>query len=140
MPASETPIVGHGIVSASAFTWANAVLLACGTRTILLSHHLTGQEVGSLIQQARRLNAPLPDYHPQFLMQLLLSNRASLVDKILLRLRDACKRSTVGDDHAEFVYPSLPLSEYTARAPTTATVGFKGLQGSRRGYEADVKW
>ena len=139
MPVSETPVVRHGVVSASAFTWANAVILAYGLRTILLSRHLARQKGTDLIRQARKLNAPLPDYHPQFLMQLLLSNRASLVDEILLRLCDACKRSTGSGDSADFVYSALPLSEYTTRSAATATVSLSRLRGSRRGLGADVR-
>lgn len=138
MPVSETLVPRQAGISASSFVWGNAVFIATGNRTLLLSHRLGKEKDGNLIRQARRLNAPLPEYHPQFIMQLLLSNRASVVDEILLRLRDACRRSTDIDSPADFAYSALPLSKYTARSASSATVSAKLAEPSQRALEADV--
>jgi hypothetical protein len=63
-----------------------------------------------LFDVVRRLNGPLPIFHPQFLAQCILSGRTSLVHLILTSLYRKLKFSTEGDEIDGFL--DIPLDDF----------------------------
>lgn len=63
-----------------------------------------------LFNLVRRLNGPLPIYHPQFLGQSILSGRISMVHEILIRLHKKLKFFVDGDEIDIFL--DMPLEDF----------------------------
>lgn len=112
-------------VGAATFVWNAAIFIATGSQTRLLSNSVSD---GRLLEDIIQLdNAPLPDYHPQVLLQcleagkssiihsdgqsdtIIREGKASLVDEILLRLRDACRGL---EDGQRAVYSAIEPIQY----------------------------
>jgi hypothetical protein len=63
----------------------------------------TPQKSSTLIQDVvRRLNGPLPVFHPQFISQCILAGKMDIVHHILLNLQKTLKFYTEGDDLDSF--------------------------------------
>ena len=101
-------------ITASAFVYGASIFVATAFQTHLLSRDLNSKGCAGvtkdLLDQVQALNEPLPDYHPQLLMQCLLAGKLpklasfcwtetatagknTIVDRILLRLAKACKQA-----------------------------------------------
>ncbi|KAG8219687.1 RAVE protein 1 C terminal-domain-containing protein [Butyriboletus roseoflavus] len=83
------------------YTISDSIWLANGTLLVGVGHHmfLYGQTQSygpnstteSLFVHVARINGPLPDYHPQMLLQCLLWGKISLVKRIIISLRQATR-------------------------------------------------
>lgn len=79
-----------------------------------------------LFQVVRRLNGPLPVFHPQFLGQCILSGRTALVHKILTTMLQKLKFE--GDELESFL--DLPLEIFTEEVELTYRADSKEMQSS----------
>ena len=79
-----------------------------------------------LFQVVRRLNGPLPVFHPQFLGQCILSGRTALVHKILTTMLQKLKFE--GDELESFL--DLPLEIFTEEIELTYRADSKEMQSS----------
>ncbi|KAN0100493.1 RAVE protein 1 C terminal domain containing protein [Tylopilus felleus] len=94
---------------------SDSIWLADGTLLVGVGHHmlLYGQtqsyELGStnesLFVHVARINGPLPDYHPQMLLQCLLWGKISLVKRIIVSLELATRGKT-------FCWRPFPVDDY----------------------------
>ncbi|KAG9314237.1 RAVE protein 1 C terminal-domain-containing protein [Chiua virens] len=83
------------------YTISDSVWLANGTLLVGAGHHMflygQAQSYGpnsadeSLFVHVARINGPLPDYHPQMLLQCLLWGKISLVKRIIISLEKIAK-------------------------------------------------
>lgn len=72
-----------------------------------------GTEEG-LFECVARLNGPLPDYHPQMLLQCLLWDKLDLVKEILVHLSHGVEKRLESQDDAFRLSP-IPISHYLKR-------------------------
>jgi len=79
-----------------------------------------------LFQVVRRLNGPLPVFHPQFLGQCILTGKAGLVHKILTTLLHKLKFE--GDEVDSFL--NLPLEVFTEEVGLSSGGSSKEMQSS----------
>jgi RAVE protein 1 C terminal len=79
-----------------------------------------------LFQAVRRLNGPLPIFHPQFLGQCILTGKTALVHKILITLHQKLKFE--GDEVESFL--NLPLEIFTEEVDLTSKADSKEMNSS----------
>ncbi|KAF8273891.1 WD repeat-containing protein [Lactarius quietus] len=72
-----------------------------------------GAEEG-LFEYVARLNGPLPDYHPQMLLQCLLWDKLDLVKEILVHLSRGVEQRLESQDDTFSLSP-IPISHYISR-------------------------
>ncbi|KAF8320625.1 RAVE protein 1 C terminal-domain-containing protein [Cantharellus anzutake] len=82
----------------------------------------------SLFAQVARQNGPLPDYHPQNLLQCLLWDKLELVERILVMLAAALEASRAPG--GTFVWSQFCVSEYTDPSTKHGAVTQKKSQHS----------
>ncbi|KAI9461002.1 RAVE protein 1 C terminal-domain-containing protein [Lactarius psammicola] len=106
-PISDSIWLAHG-----------TLLIGSGHQMCLygLSRQLEKDETEEgLFEYVARLNGPLPDYHPQMLLQCLLWDKLDLVKEILVHLsREVEKRPELQDD--AFRLSPIPISHYLKKS------------------------
>lgn len=88
-----------------------------------------------LFEVVRRLNGPLPIFHPQFLAQCILYGKSSLVQKILITLHHKLKFWSEGDDLDSFL--DLPIEIFIDEADGTSATRIKDLMLSHKTFDDD---
>ncbi|KAF2403852.1 hypothetical protein EJ06DRAFT_488764 [Trichodelitschia bisporula] len=89
----------------------------------------TSHDIFSVV---RRLNGPLPVYHPQFLMQTLLSGKLHLVQQILLKLWKKLKFYSDGDPFDNFM--DMDIDEFWSHENTSLSTTKRELSSSYADY------
>ncbi|KAH8998842.1 RAVE protein 1 C terminal-domain-containing protein [Lactarius hatsudake] len=84
-----------------------------------------------LFEYVARLNGPLPDYHPQMLLQCLLWDKLDLVKEILVHLSHEVEKSLESQDGAFRMSP-IPISHYLKRSRVSSPV----IGSHRRQYSS----
>ncbi|RFU34559.1 hypothetical protein B7463_g1817, partial [Scytalidium lignicola] len=87
-----------------------------------------GKKSWDLFEVVTRLNGPLPLYHPQFLGQLILAGKNTLVQCVLLALYKALKFFVEGDFLDSYL--GLELDQFYADSEDTSP-----LNGSKKGQK-----
>jgi WD40 repeat protein len=91
---------------------SGSLVIGAGNQLYLVDNHVSphkelAQDLQSSISNdtptlihdlVRRLNGPLPVYHPQFISQCILAGKMDIVHRILLNLQKSLKFYTEGDD------------------------------------------
>ncbi|KAI0307694.1 WD repeat-containing protein [Multifurca ochricompacta] len=109
---------------------SDSIWLAYGTLLIASGHQMClyglprqpdDEEDGeSLFEYVARLNGPLPDYHPQMLLQCLLWDKLDLVKGILVNLsHDVDARRVLQND--TFKSSAVPVDHYFLKKDHTST-------------------
>lgn len=88
-----------------------------------------------LFQVVRRLNGPLPVFHPQFLGQCILTGKTDLVHQILMALHRKLKFWTEGDDIASFL--DLPLEQFYTDFEPVARASSKEMRSSYADFSVE---
>ena len=87
--------------------------------TSALSATIRHNKAVDLFDIVSLLNGPLPLFHPQFLSQLILAGKASLAQKILIRLNQKLKFFTEGDVLESWL--SISSEEFLTRSDEIAS-------------------
>ncbi|KAF2227537.1 RAVE protein 1 C terminal-domain-containing protein [Elsinoe ampelina] len=85
-------------------------------------------------QLVRRMNGPLPVFHPQFIMQCVLADKLDVVQKVLLKLLQVLKFYTEGDEIDAML--GFEVSDFAASVNTNSGQN-KPLTNGTRSYTDD---
>ncbi|KAI9445323.1 RAVE protein 1 C terminal-domain-containing protein [Lactarius indigo] len=108
-------------ISDSIWLAYGTLLIGSGHQMCLygLSRQLEKEETEEgLFEYVARLNGPLPDYHPQMLLQCLLWDKLDLVKEILVHLSREVEKSLELQDGTFRMNP-IPISHYLKRNPVS---------------------
>ncbi|KAI0305003.1 RAVE protein 1 C terminal-domain-containing protein [Russula brevipes] len=87
-----------------------------------------------LFEYVARLNGPLPDYHPQMLLQCLLWDKLDVVKAILVNLSRDVER--LHEMHGDiFKSSTIPIDHYF-KSRSSGLVGIEGHNSHRREYSS----
>ena len=121
-PIGDSCWLGNGNLVVGAgnqlFVYDQAVEVSEGLRTEL---NLTSSRMPSmdLFNIVRRLNGPLPIFHPQFLSQSILCGKITLVHRILVSLHKKLKFFVEGDEIDSFL--DIPMHDFLLEPDVGAT-------------------
>ncbi|KAF5385516.1 hypothetical protein D9757_005413 [Collybiopsis confluens] len=122
-PALLSDIFGSFIpypISDSIWLSNSSLLIGAGHQMLLYgppqSWNKGPQETESLFEYVARQNGPLPDYHPQMLLQCLLWEKIELVKDIIVNLANDLERI-----HSHNVWSSVPVERFLRKQQTSMT-------------------
>ncbi|KAF8323322.1 hypothetical protein DL93DRAFT_2050227 [Clavulina sp. PMI_390] len=78
-----------------------------------------------LFERAARMNSPLPDYHPQMLLQCLLWDKVELVKRIIVQLRKSLHSESLTWEEDPFEWVPLDVEDYLGTTQTTNATNVK---------------
>ncbi|KLO15044.1 hypothetical protein SCHPADRAFT_871712 [Schizopora paradoxa] len=119
----------HGI-SDSIWLSGGTLLIGAGHHILQYGHkhrRIRGTAAGQagLFEEVARLNGPLPDYHPQMILQCLLWGKTELVKTIIINLdRDLQAAVVHAEEGRSFHWEGLPVENFwmAESAPTPSKV------------------
>ena len=80
-----------------------------------------------LFEAVARMNGPLPQYHPQMILQCLLWGKVELVKEIIVRLAEALAAMDARDGEINLEWNELPVDMFLMKEQTQTKVSARQL-------------